>query len=100
LEVSIPACEPCGTVLTTSSVAKQTSIQMQANQHLDAYPILHGVFGGNTGLRDSVMPHSADAGSTSLGVVDACQGQFSLEELHGWLEHDSIVLYTSSKFPS
>lgn len=93
MEVSIPAREPCGTVLDASSIAKDI-----ADQHPDAYPILHGVFGGKTGLRDSVMPHSADAGSSSLGVVDACQGRFSLEELHGWLEKDSIVLFTASKF--
>jgi hypothetical protein len=44
------------------------------------------------------MPGSVDAGSTSLGVVDACQGRFSLDELHSWLEQDSIVLFTGSKF--
>eukprot|EP00804_Cyclotella_cryptica_P026602 CCRYP_014033-RB/>CCRYP_014033-RB protein AED:0.04 eAED:0.04 QI:1142/1/1/1/1/1/4/178/880 len=93
IEVSIPARERCGTVLDASSISKDIT-----DKHPDAYPILHGVFGGKTGLRDSVMPHSADAGSTSLGVVDACQGRFSLEELHGWLEQDSIVLFTASKF--
>ena len=44
------------------------------------------------------MPESLDAGEKSLGVVDACQGRFSKEELHQWLEQDSLVLFTSSKF--
>jgi hypothetical protein len=92
-EVSIPARERCGTALNASSIAKEV-----AEQHPDAYHIYHGVFGGKTGLRDGTMPGSVDAGSTSLGVVDACQGRFSLEELHGWLEQDSIVLFTGSKF--
>jgi hypothetical protein len=93
VEISIPARERCGTVLDASSIAKDI-----AEKQPDAYPIHHGVFGGKTGLRDNVMPGSVDAGSTSLGVVDACQGRFSLEELHGWLEQDSIVLFTGSKF--
>lgn len=92
-EISIPARERCGTVLDASALAKEI-----ADKQPDAYPIHHGVFGGKTGLRDSVMPGSVDAGSESLGVVDACQGRFSLEELHSWLEQDSIVLFTGSKF--
>lgn len=92
-EISIPARERSGEVLDASSIAKEI-----AEKQPDAYPIYHGVFGGKTGLRDSEMPASADAGSTSLGVVDACQGRFSLEELHSWLEQDSIVLFTGSKF--
>jgi len=63
-----------------------------------AYPIVHGVFGGKTGLRDNKMPGSADGGEKTLGVVDACQARFSLEELHGWLAQDSLVLFTASKF--
>jgi hypothetical protein len=63
-----------------------------------SYPIVHGVFGGKTGLRDNVMPPSMGAGEKSLGVVDACQGRFSLDELHQWLDHDSLVLFTASKF--
>jgi len=63
-----------------------------------AYPVLHGVFGGKTGLRDAKMPGSEDAGDKTLGVVDACQGRFSLDELKGWLAQDSVVLFTSSKF--
>jgi hypothetical protein len=62
------------------------------------YPIVHGVFGGKTGIRDEQMPRSLDGGETSLGVVDACQGRFSLNELHQWLKQDSIVLFTASKF--
>jgi len=62
------------------------------------YPIIHGVFGGKTGLRDGKMPGSTDGGSTALGVVDACQGRFTLDELKGWLEQDSVVLFTASKF--
>jgi len=67
------------------------------------YPIVHGVFGGKTGLRDA---HCADmptttvgkAGATSLTVVDACQGRFTADELASWLSNDSLVLFTSSKF--
>ena len=62
------------------------------------YPIIHGVFGGKTGLRDVSMPASRKAGDKSLGVVDACQGRFTLEELRGWLDQDSLVLFTASKF--
>jgi len=62
------------------------------------YPILHGVFGGKTGIRDNEMPSSLDEGKTSLGIVDACQGRFTAEELQQWLEQDSIVLFTTSKF--
>lgn len=62
------------------------------------YPIVHGVFGGKTGMRDEKMPCSMDGGEKSMGVVDACQGRFSLDELHQWLRQDSVVLYTSSKF--
>jgi hypothetical protein len=91
--VSIPARKSCGAVLNASAIAKEI-----AEKQPDAYPIHHGVFGGKTGLRDTVMPGSTDAGSTSLGVVDACQGRFSLDELHSWLEQDSIVLFTGSKF--
>jgi hypothetical protein len=92
-EVSIPARELDGSALDASAMASEI-----AAKESDAYPILHGVFGGKTGLRDRVMPPSKDAGSTSLGVIDACQGRFSLEELHGWFEQDSIVLFTGSKF--
>ena len=49
-------------------------------------------------IRDEEMPPSMDGGKTSMGVVDACQGRFSLEELHQWLDQDSIVLFTTSKF--
>ncbi|KAG7353108.1 asparagine synthetase B [Nitzschia inconspicua] len=62
------------------------------------YPIVHGVFGGKTGIRDEQMPGSLDGGETSLGVVDACQGRFSLDELHQWIKQDSLVLFTASKF--
>lgn len=92
-EISIDARQRDGTMLDGSKLASDI-----AEQESDSYPILHGVFGGKTGLRCDVMPPSGDAGSSSLGVVDACQGRFSLEELHGWLEQDSIVLFTGSKF--
>lgn len=62
------------------------------------YPIVHGVFGGKTGVRDTVMPPSMDAGDTSLGIVDACQGRFTTDELMEWLDQDSLVLFTGSKF--
>jgi len=66
-----------------------------ANGH---YPIVHGVFGGKTGVRDATMPPSLDEGRTSMGIVDACQGRFSLEEMSQWMEQDSVVLFTTSKF--
>ena len=92
-EVSIPARERSGSVIDSLTFARGI-----ADDHPEAYLIHHGVFGGKTGLRDSVMPGSINAGSTSMGVVDACQGRFSLDELHSWLEQDSIVLFTGSKF--
>lgn len=49
-------------------------------------------------MRDEIMPGSLEGGDRSLGVIDACQGRFTLEELSQWLEKDSIVLFTSSKF--
>mmetsp|Transcript_29036 Transcript_29036/g.64423 ORF Transcript_29036/g.64423 Transcript_29036/m.64423 type:complete len:577 (+) Transcript_29036:126-1856(+) len=62
------------------------------------YPIVHGVFGGKTGLRDSDMPASRDGGDTCMGIVDACQGRFTAAELQSWLAQDSVVLFTASKF--
>lgn len=62
------------------------------------YPITHGVFGGKTGLRCETMPASIDGGMKSLGVVDACQGRFSKAELKEWLDQESLVLFTGSKF--
>lgn len=64
----------------------------------DKYPIAHGVFGGKTGLRCDKMPESMEAGEKSLGVVDACQARFSQDELKEWLDQDSLVLFTASKF--
>lgn len=92
-EISIPARERDGTVLDASTISAEI-----ARKEEGAYPIFHGVFGGKTGLRDTVMPPSEDVGKVSLGVIDACQGRFSLDELRGWLEQDSIVLFTGSKF--
>lgn len=65
---------------------------------LNNYPIVHGVFGGKTGMRDQVMPPSPGQGDEFMGVVDACQGRFTLEELRQWLDQDSLVLFTTSKF--
>jgi len=92
---AIPAREPDGTTIDASLAMDEFLFNAQRN---DAYPIVHGVFGGKTGLRDDVMPPSLDAGDTSLGVVDACQARFTTEELQGWLAQDSIVLFTGSKF--
>jgi asparagine synthase (glutamine-hydrolysing) len=94
-EISIPARERDGSVLDASAMAE--AIARQAEQE-GAYPIIHGVFGGKTGLRDTCMPPSRDGGKSSMGVIDACQGRFSLAELHEWLAQDSIVLFTASKF--
>ena len=62
------------------------------------YPIIHGVFGGKTGHRCEVMPASLEEGDKTIGIVDACQGRFSNEELKEWLDQDSLVLFTTSKF--
>ena len=93
--IAIPAREKNGDVINASQKMEEFVTSTIAK---GSYPIVHGVFGGKTGVRDETMPGSLDAGETSLGVVDACQGRFSLDELHGWLKQDSIVLYTSSKF--
>lgn len=93
--IAIPAREKNGDVINASQKMEQFVASTIAK---GSYPIVHGVFGGKTGVRDETMPGSEDGGETSLGVVDACQGRFSLDELHGWLKQDSIVLYTSSKF--
>jgi asparagine synthase (glutamine-hydrolysing) len=93
--IAIPARETNGDVVDASQKMDEFMASAIAK---GSYPIVHGVFGGKTGMRDETMPGSLDEGETSLGVVDACQARFSLEELHGWLKQDSIVLYTSSKF--
>jgi len=90
-EISIPARERSGDAIDGSKRAFELAEGAPDN----AYTIVHGVFGGKTGLRDNVMPGSSE---DYMGVVDACQGRFSLEELHSWLEQDSIVLFTASKF--
>ena len=95
VEVSVLAREDDGTVIDASAVAAEVARRAEAE---GAYPIIHGVFGGKTGLRDQHMPSSSDGGRSSMGVVDACQGRFSLEELHSWLANDSLVLFTGSKF--
>lgn len=71
---------------------------LQSALKKDEYPIVHGVFGGKTGLRDEKMPGGIEGGSKALGIVDACQGRFSTDELLQWLDQDSLVLFTGSKF--
>ncbi len=61
----------------------------------NAYKILHGVYGGKTGMIDQQCGTKLSKGLT---VVDACQGRFQLSELRNWINNDSIVLFTSSKF--
>lgn len=84
-----------GDVVDAAKELKQFSEQALEN---GKYPIIHGVFGGKTGLRDDKMPSSLEKGQKSLGIVDACQGRFSLDELHDWLVQDSVILFTTSKF--
>jgi hypothetical protein len=91
----IPARTKDGEVVDASLKMKEFTDDCIENGY---YPIVHGVFGGKTGVRDETMPPSLDEGRTTLGVVDACQGRFSLEELQSWLEQHSIVLFTTSKF--
>lgn len=91
----IPARTKEGEVVDAAEKMKDFTNESIANGH---YPIVHGVFGGKTGVRDEVMPPSLEGGKKSLGVVDACQGRFTLKELNQWLEQDSLVLFTTSKF--
>jgi len=92
---TITAREKSGEVV---NAAEKMAEFVTSSLEQGTYPIVHGVFGGKTGIRDVQMPGSLDGGETSLGVVDACQGRFSLDELHGWLKQDSVVLFTASKF--
>jgi hypothetical protein len=91
----ISAREKDGEVVESSKLMEEFAESALAHGE---YPIIHGVFGGKTGLRDVSMPASRGAGDMSLGVVDACQGRFTLEELRGWLDQHSLVLFTASKF--
>lgn len=93
--VNIVARERNGSVVDAS---KEMDSFIDAAIAKGSYPIVHGVFGGKTGLRDSIMPGSLESGEKSLGVVDACQGRFTQNELKEWLNQDSLVLFTSSKF--
>jgi hypothetical protein len=93
--VEIVARERCGTAVDASREMDDFIIHSLSK---GSFPIVHGVFGGKNGLRDSKMPGSMEAGKKSLGVVDACQGRFSRDELKEWLDQDSLVLFTSSKF--
>ena len=93
--VTVLARSKNGDVVDSASQMKDfTNSALEKGQ----FPIIHGVFGGKTGIRDEFMPPSLEKGDKSLGVVDACQGRFTEDELHGWLEQDSIVLFTGSKF--
>jgi len=91
----VPARTKEGDVVDASLKMKEFTDECLNNGH---YPIVHGVFGGKTGVRDTVMPPSLEGAKKSLGVVDACQGRFSLEEMNSWMEQDSLVLFTTSKF--
>jgi hypothetical protein len=93
--VTICARENDGSVVTAS---KHMDRFLQEAFKREEFPILHGVWGGKTGLRDDFMPPSLEGGTKTLGVVDACQGRFTTQELHRWLEQDSLVLFTGSKF--
>jgi len=93
--VEIVARERCGTAIDAAREMDDFIIHSLSN---GSFPIVHGVFGGKTGLRDSKMPGSMEKGEKSLGIVDACQGRFSRDELREWLDQDSLVLFTSSKF--
>jgi len=92
---AVSARERDGTVVTAS---KEMNQFMQSAFEQGQYPIVHGVFGGKTGLLDDFMPPSLEGGAKSLGIVDACQGRFTITELHEWLDQDSLVLFTGSKF--
>lgn len=91
----VPARAQNGEIINASKTMSEFCAQQLER---GSFPIIHGVFGGKTGIRDETMPGSLGAGDISIGVVDACQGRFSLEELNGWLEQHSLVLFTTSKF--
>ena len=93
--ITISARENDGSIIDASLKMEEFSEEQLA---LGNYPIVHGVFGGKTGIRDEVMPGSLEQGDKAMGVVDACQGRFTKEELKNWLNQDSIVLFTTSKF--
>ena len=93
--ITVSAREKDGSIVDAAKAMK-AFVESAIDQ--GSYPVVHGVYGGKTGLRDNQMPASLNKAEKSLGVVDACQGRFSLEELHQWLEQDSVVLFTSSKF--
>ena len=93
--VEIVARERCGTAIDASREMDDFVLHSLSK---GSFPIVHGVFGGKTGLRDRKMPGSMEAGEKSLGVVDACQGRFTRDEMRDWLDQDSLVLFTSSKF--
>ena len=93
--VTISAREKDGSVVDAAK--EMDDFQAAALAH-GSYPVVHGVFGGKTGVRDNKMPASLEGGDKSLGVVDACQARFTLDELHQWLDQDSLVLFTASKF--
>ena len=93
--VTITAREKDGSVV---DAAQEMDDFIESSQKHGSYPIVHGVFGGKTGLRDNKMPPSLDGGNSSLGIVDACQARFTLQELRDWLAQDSLVLFTASKF--
>lgn len=93
--VEIVARDRCGTAVDAS---REMDDFIHHSLSKGSFPIVHGVFGGKTGLRDSKMPGSMQAGAKSLGVVDACQGRFTQDEIKEWLDQDSLVLFTASKF--
>jgi len=91
----VPAREKDGKVVNGSKAMERLISEQLA---IGKYPIIHGVFGGKTGHRCEVMPASSEEGDKTMGIVDACQGRFSNEELKEWLDQDSLVLFTTSKF--
>lgn len=92
---TIPARESNGKLINASEKMDKYCTQQLEDKR---FPIVHGVFGGKTGVRDTKMPGSLEAGAKSFGVVDACQGRFSYEEMNSWMNQNSIVLFTTSKF--
>lgn len=94
---NIPARQKLDGSVTSASAE---AAELAAKEASDgAYTIVHGVFGGKTGLQDEVMPTSGDFGRTSLAVIDGCQGRFTTEQLTGWLSDNiALVLFTASKF--
>lgn len=95
--VTVPARDDDGTPINAAGpVGAHMSDFFGRSDDGSALLLVHSVYGGKTGLRDSVV--QTDLSKGIVGVVDACQGRFTNAELKSWLDSGCIVLITGSKF--